>query len=146
MSDKRSIINIDFSPIASVIMLAMVAIGFGIYFLVRGLASNAPAALVSLGVLLTLGLVGLGSLVTLAILWVGSKFVRGREAREQARFVENAKENLAILLATTKVQGTQNTMLLRQARDTQKMITSGNGDTVDADFLQIDDDVFAELE
>ncbi|MEE9365474.1 MAG: hypothetical protein V3W44_02210 [Dehalococcoidales bacterium] len=146
MSERKSIINIDMSPIASVIMLVLVAIGFAVYFLIRGLMNEAPVAYAIAGGLATLTLFLLGTVWLLAVQSVGRRHERGREQATQETFILNTKENLAIMQATAKVQGTQNQTLLRQARDTTKMLPGNDDVVVEADFLQIDDDIFAELE
>ena len=45
--------------------------------------------------------------------------------REQRQFIDNAKENLAIMEAMQRVQNQQNSMLIRQAKEAQ----SGRGST-----------------
>lgn len=145
MSERKSIINISMEPIASVAMLLVIAAGVGVYFLVIGLGNDDPSAYLILGGLATITLGALGSLTTLAVLWIGNKFVRSREETERQRSVDNSKENMDIVISTQRAQNLQNQMLLRQARDTTKMLP-GSDDVVEADFLQIDDDIFAELD
>lgn len=146
MSERKSIININLEALGGVAMLLVIGAGVGMYFLVVGLGDGAPAAYLALGGLAVIILAGLGSIATLFVLWLGSKFVRGREEMEQRRFVDNSKENMDIVISTQRAQNLQNQMLLRQARDTAKLLPSGNGDAVDADFLRIDDSVFDELD
>lgn len=144
MSDKRSIINISTEPLAAVIMLVLVAVGAGVFFLVRGLMNESPAAFAIGGGLATLALFLLGTVWLLAVQAIGRKHERNREQAAQENFVLNAKENLAIMQATAKVQGTQNQMLLRQARDTTKML-SAPVDEVDGE-LSFDESVFADMD
>lgn len=144
MSDKGSIINISMEPLAAVIMLVLVAVGAGVFFLVRGLMNESPAAFAIGGGLATLAFFLLGTVWLLAVQAIGRKHERGREQATQETFILNAKENLAIMQATAKVQGTQNQMLLRQARDTTKML-SAPADEVDGE-LSFDESVFADMD
>lgn len=97
------------------------------------------AAGVVLGAVVAATLIGLGVILSLVASWAAAK-------REQAHFAANAKENLAIMAAMQRVQNAQNAMLLKQAREAQKMLPQPDGDVLDVDALVFSDDVFAELE
>jgi hypothetical protein len=126
------------------IIVAVVTLA-GLGLLGVGLTQREPAAYVVLGGLVTVLVMALGGLGVVFVMWVGYRFEAGREARGQKRFTENAKENLAIMAATQRVQSAQNQMLLRQAQQTTRLLPPP-GDTIDVDALLVDDQVFNELE
>lgn len=142
---KRPIINIDLRFVESLGILVFIALGAGAFFLVRGVQSETPAALMTLGALIALGLIALGGAGVLVVLWFAHRWGDRQARREQEDFSLNAKENLALMQATARVQATQNNMLLRQAREVQKALPAP-GDSLDLDALVYDDAVFSELE
>jgi hypothetical protein len=144
MSDKRSIINVNLEPVASVIMVAVLAIGFGAFFLVRGLADESPAAFAIVGGMATLALFLLGTIWLLVVQGIGRKHERNREAATQESFILNAKENLLIMQQTARAQGIQNATLLKQQAAQQRLLPPG-GNTTDGE-LSFDESVFADME
>ena len=68
-----------------------------------------------LAVLVAIVLILLGVGITLAVLNMHYR-------REQARFAQNMQENLAIMSTMQRVQNQQNAMLLKQARETNKVL------------------------
>jgi hypothetical protein len=130
-------------PLMTLSTLAiMLALG-GLFFLARGLAERSSTAYLVLGGLVTLGILVVGVALTVGIIsfayWMQSR----SEATEQARFIANTKENLALMQMTAKTQATQNDMLLRQAREAQRQLPAPGGD---APSIIYDEGIFDELE
>jgi hypothetical protein len=87
----------------------------------------------------------LGAVILILVGWGFSTLTNAINARrEQQNFMANVRENLAIMNAMQRVQNQQNAMLLKQAKETQKALPSG--DVWDVDALAMDDSVFEELE
>lgn len=119
---------------ATVVLLLVMMVGL-VWLTDRG---NTAAA-VLLGVIGGAILISLGVLITLAANWAAAK-------REQASFVANARENLAMMQQMQKAQNLQNAMLLKQARETQRMLPGSVEEPTDIDALVFEDGVFEELE
>lgn len=65
----------------------------------------------------------MASVVLILVGWGFSTLTSAIHARrEQQHFMNNARENLAIMQAMQKVQNEQNAMLIKQAKETQKML------------------------
>jgi Flp pilus assembly protein TadB len=132
-------------PLMTFSTLAVVLTLGGLFFLARGLAERSSTAYLVLGGLVTLGILVIGVILTVGIISF-AYWMQGRsEAKEQARFIANTKENLALMQMTAKAQAAQNNMLLRQAREAQKQLPAP-GDTVDMPHIEFDDAIFDELE
>jgi len=144
--EKRPIINVDLHPLVMFVTFVVMSIGTGVFFLVRGIQAGDNTAYLILGALVALGLSGIGGAWVLAVLGLGHRWADQRNRQEQERFGENARENLAIMGAVQKVQSGQNAMLLKQAREAQRMLPSGGSDVIDVDALIIEDEMFADLE
>jgi uncharacterized membrane protein YgaE (UPF0421/DUF939 family) len=90
----------------------------------------------------------LASLVTVLLIMIGvgiAILVQYTTARrDRMSFDANMKENLAMMNAVQQVQNQQNAMLLKQAKENQKLLPPGQ--VFDVDALSIEDDVFNELE
>jgi hypothetical protein len=125
-------------------LVAVLALG-GLVFLGVGVSRGDPIALVVLGgvIVLGVGLIFVG--LTIGIIAFANWTQARIEAREQAQFIANAKQELAFMQATSRVQATQNSMLLKQAREAQRQLPAP-GDTVDAPSIEFDEAIFDELE
>lgn len=145
MNEKRPIIKVNLEPLGIVMSFMILGIILGLFALAQGIGARAASAYLILGAIVAIVLIGLGVTITLAIIAFANRITERREMREQARFVDNAKENLAIMQMTARTQSTQNAMLLRQAREAQRQISAPEG-TDDIDALVFDDAVFDELE
>jgi magnesium-transporting ATPase (P-type) len=145
MDEKRPILKVNLEPMGIVMSFVIVAIIGGIFFLAQGISARSATAYLILGAIVAIVLIGLGVTITLVIVAFANRITERREMREQARFVDNAKENLAIMQMTAKTQATQNAMLLRQAREAQRQLPAPEG-TEDIDALVFDDAVFDELD
>jgi uncharacterized protein YneF (UPF0154 family) len=145
MNEKRPIIKVDLEPLGIVLSFVILGIIMGLFFLARGIGERSATAYLILGGLVTLGILSVGVGLTIGIIWFANRITERRELREQARFVDNAKENLAIMQMTARTQSTQNAMLLRQAREAQRQIGAPEGNE-DIDALVFDDAVFDELD
>jgi TolA-binding protein len=72
-------------------------------------------------------LAAMASVVLILIGWGFSTLTSAIHARrEQQHFMNNMRENLAIMETMQKVQNQQNVMLMRQAKETQKALSGGN--------------------
>jgi uncharacterized protein YneF (UPF0154 family) len=145
MNEKRPIVKVDLEPLGIVLSFVIVGIILGLFFLARGISERSATAYLILGGLVTLAILSVGVGLTIGIIWFANRITERRELREQARFVDNAKENLAIMQMTARTQSTQNAMLLRQAREAQRQIPAPEGNE-DIDALVFDDAVFDELD
>ena len=92
-------------------------------------------AIVALAVLVTVLLVATGAIIALAT-------QRQANAKAQADFVANARENMAIMAALQKTQNLQNQSLLSQLGQVRRLPETTNG----ASSLTIDSDIFSQLE
>jgi uncharacterized protein YneF (UPF0154 family) len=145
MNEKRPIVKVDLEPLGIVLSFVILGIILGLFFLARGISERSATAYLILGGLVTLAILSVGVGLTIGIIWFANRITERRELREQARFVDNAKENLAIMQMTARTQSTQNAMLLRQAREAQRQIPAPEG-SEDIDALVFDDAVFDELD
>jgi len=123
-------------------LAAVLALG-GLIFLARGLAERSSTAYLVLGGLVTLGILVIGVALTVGIISF-AYWMQGRsEAKEQARFIANTRENLALMQMTAKTQATQNNMLLKQAREAQRQLPAPAEGVPSIEF---DEAIFDELE
>ena len=129
------------SWIGFLVILALLISG---YFLVAGLMDGMSVAYVVLGGLVFLLVAGMGGLFVLVVQWMGEAREARRDRREQERFRDNTKENLAILQMTARAQGTQNVMLLRQAREMQRSLPAPADVARDA-MIEFDPALFDEM-
>jgi hypothetical protein len=89
----------------------------------------------------------LASVLLILVGWGFSTLTNAMNARtEQRHFMNNVRENLAIMGAMQKVQNQQNTMLLKQAKEQQRQLPVPEGDVIDMDSLTWDEDVFSDLD
>lgn len=139
------LINIDFGWLETLILLSASGIGGLLILLVVGLNKGKPVAFAVVGGLVTLGLILLGGGLVLLIMWFAYLMERGREKREQERWIDNSKENMALMHMTAKAQAQQNQMLLRQGRELARALPSPD-DALDVDALVFDNAIFDELE
>ena len=147
MSDKQPMnLHINMSFMESIAVFFLTLLVGGLVLLVVGLANDNRMAYAITGAIVAVALMVVGGLIVIGVLTFAYKTERGRERREQDRFEDNARENLAIMAAMQKVQNQQNTQLLKQARETQRILPEPRGDVVDIDALLVEEDVFAELE
>jgi uncharacterized membrane protein YhiD involved in acid resistance len=87
----------------------------------------------------------LASIILILVGWGFSTLTNAINARrEQQHFMNNVRENLAIMNAMQRVQNQQNTMLLKQAKEATKALPSGSAWDIDA--LVMDESIFEELE
>jgi hypothetical protein len=133
-----------FSAVTSLVTLAIVGVGAGIFFLARGLSERSATAYMVLGATVAIVLIGLGVTITLVIVAFANRITERQELREQQRFRDNVKENLAVMQMTARTQAAQNAMLLKQAREAQRQLPAPENEDIDA--LVFDDAVFDELE
>lgn len=145
MDEKRPIVKVNLEPLGIVMSFVIVGIIGGIFFLAQGISARSATAYLILGALVAIVLIGLGVTITLAIVAFANRITERQELREQQRFRDNVKENLAVMQMTARTQATQNAMLLKQARDAQRQLPAPEG-TEDIDALVFDDAVFDELE
>jgi Na+/melibiose symporter-like transporter len=110
MGNQQSLVNFKFVLSILGIMLSLA----GIAALVRGILDGVPVAYMVMGAIVFLVVTGMGGVSVLAVEWIGEAREARREAREQARFRDNAKENMAIMALTARAQSAQNAMLMRQ--------------------------------
>jgi hypothetical protein len=94
------------------------------------------ASIAILAVLAAVVLILLGVGIAVLFQWMAAR-------REETAFIQNAKENMAIMASMQRVQNAQNVGLLRQAREMQRALPAPEGETIDG--LEYDDAVFAEL-
>lgn len=147
MSERKSIININLEAFGAVAMMALVAVGAGVFFLVRGLMNESPAAFAIGGGLATLALFLLGTVWLLTVQAIGRKHERNREQAAQENFVLNAKENLAIMQATARAQGVQNATLLKQQTAQQRLLPAAGGESLDIEaYIGLNDSVLNDLD
>lgn len=132
----------DIGAVAMLLLLGLATVG---YFLWRGLEQGDTLAIVIVTALVVIFLLALGGAGVLFVLSRAHRYEERREMAEQARWRENAQENLAIMAGMQKVQSTQNAMLLKQAREQQRMLPTPDGDVVDVGF-QFDEALFDEME
>lgn len=114
-------------------LVTLLGIG-GLVYLIISARDGDVVSIATLAVLVSVALILLGVGISLVVLTMHYR-------REQARFAQNAKENLDIMQAMQRVQNLQNTQLLKQARQ-----LPAPGDILDLDALQFDDAVFSELD
>ena len=115
-----------------ILVVALIAtIGVLIWFATGG---SVIAGFV-LGILTAAVMIFAGSGISLIQTYIASK-------REQENFQANAKENLNIMLAMQKIQNSQNTQLLRQARELPLLGQNGTPPTPSFDFAE---NIFDEL-
>ena len=152
MSERR-VFNVDLEPLTMAMLLILAGMVAGSYFLARGLQDRSPGAFLVLGGLLPLGLGLLFVVLTLTILWFAHWMSERRDRIEAERFRMNVVENQGVLEAGFKAQGqaiktqaAMNAMLLRQARETQRMLPSPEGDAMDAPHISFDEAIFSELD
>lgn len=134
---------------AAMIMAVLFLTGGILAFLVsRG---SIEALIVSV-VLIVLFLLGLGGAAVMAIVLFANRINEQRELREQARFQDNVRENLAIMAATARVQSAQTQAqnsqtagMLKQIREYRRQLPAP-GEDGNIDALVFDDAVFDELE
>ncbi len=143
--ENRTVLRVFVEVLTNAITWGILAAVAGIFFLARGIHEHSAVAYVVLGGAIFMIVAGLGAVFVLVVQAIGDRRVEARERREQERFRDNARENLAIMQMTARVQSEQNRMLLHQARETARMLPD-NDDVIDVDALVADDDVFAELE
>lgn len=145
MDEKRPIVKVNLEPLGIVLSFVILGIILGLFALVQGIGQRSATAYLILGGLVTLSILSVGVGLTIGIIWFANRITERREMREQQRFRDNTKENLAVMQMTARTQATQNAMLLRQARETQRQISAPEG-TEDIDALVFDDAVFDELD
>jgi hypothetical protein len=117
----------------SLIWLAILA---GLVYLAA--AQGSIVAAVILAILATVLLVGLGAGITLAT-------QRMANEKSQADFVNNAKENLAIMASLQRVQNSQNQTLMQQLKQAARLPEPPPGFDPGGALL-IEEGVFDELE
>ncbi|MEM7031586.1 MAG: hypothetical protein AAF629_18645 [Chloroflexota bacterium] len=108
-------------------LMAFASISWLIYLATEGNLT----AIIILSVLTSILLIGLGVAITLMASYISTQ-------REQSSFLQNAKENLAILNQIQSVQNAQNSQLLKQVKQLP--------DPRQENALIIDDAIFNELE
>jgi thiol:disulfide interchange protein len=133
------------SSLGQTAILVVLGISVGIFFLIRGLADRSVTAYMILGGMITLAIGLLFVALTIGILFFAHWIQSRQEAREQQRFLANAKEDLAIMAMMQKVQNQQNALLLKQSRDLTRQLPAPNGNESDGGFT-FDDAIFDELE
>ena len=141
MNKLRALFDVIFN--AMTIGLAILA-GLGM-LLARGISERSPVAYVVLGGIVFMVMAGMGAVFVLFVQWISDRRAERTARIEQDRFQANAKENLALMQATARVQATQNSMLLRQAREAQRALPAPDGDIIDIDALVADDSIFDDL-
>jgi len=141
--DGKSENHFHLGDISIVTLLGLVLLLAGGYALYAGVAAGNTLAIVAVTALVVLVLLGTGAGGVLFVLNSAGKAEEKRARREQEVFVLNAQENMAIMHATAKTQATQNTMLLRQARENQRALPAPEV-TADLGF-QFDEANFLEL-
>lgn len=142
------------SEILSSVLLWAILITTAIaYLLWRGISERSAVAYIALGGILILATTGIGAAAVLIVQAIGERREEARERREQQRFRDNARENLAYLEAQSRlqrgigqVQLVQSKSLLAENRDLRRLLPPANGEVQDIDGLAFDDDVFDELE
>jgi hypothetical protein len=132
-----------------IIVLVVIVMVLGGFFVGRGLYRGDTLAIITITALVVLTLVGLGVGMTLLVLNHAYKHEERRAKaiaeQEQARFVDNARENIALMAGMQRVQNQQNAMLLKQARESTRLLPSPNGGNVDAGFT-FDDALFDDMD
>ena len=120
--DPRNENHLHLGDIGIYALLALAGVAIAGYFLVAGVAAGELVAVVAATVVVVLGLLATGAGGVLVVLNCAGKAEEKRARRDQEVFVLNAQENLAIMHATAKTQATQNSMLLKQAREAQRAL------------------------
>lgn len=89
----------------------------------------------------------MASVLLILVGWGFSTLTNAMNARqEQRHFMNNVRENMAIMGAMQKVQNQQNSLLLKQAREAQRQLPAPEGDVIDMDSLTWDEEVFSNLD
>jgi uncharacterized membrane protein YeiB len=106
----------------------------GLTALTLAAVAGSLLAAVILAVLVTVLLVGIGAGIALAVQRLANE-------KSQADFVNNAKENLAIMSSLQSVQNRQNQTIMQQLGQAARLPSPANG----VDNFLIDDGIFSEL-
>jgi membrane protein implicated in regulation of membrane protease activity len=140
------------SFMGNAIVIVLVILGAGGYFLWRGIENKSMVAAAIAG---ALGVMVIGVFfwtLLLGALWLAHTMQARQAEQERQRDLDNTKENLAIMALTAKAQGAQTQVqnaqtagLLRQVREYQRQLPAP-GEQENIDALVFDDAVFDELE
>ena len=120
--DPRNENHLHLGDISIVACLALAGVGVAGFFLISGVAAGDLVAVVLATVLAVLGLLATGAGAVLFVMGRVVKAESDRSVLEQSRWQDNTAENLQIMGAMQTVQNRQNSMLLKQARESQRAL------------------------
>lgn len=106
-------------------------------FLLFAAVQGSLIAATILGIILAIVLICIGVVITLAVLKTAND-------RNQQSFIDNAKENLAIMGGMQRVQNQQNKTIMDQLKGAAQLSLPEPSEQVD--ILEYDDIVFEELD
>jgi hypothetical protein len=132
--------------LTSAVIWGVLALTAGAYFLYRGLSHGDTTAYAVLGGLLTLALAGIGGGAVLGVLWAGYRFEAGRDRREQARFRDNTRENLALMTAQANAQTAQARMLSSHQAALTRALPDPRAGAIEGDFVRFDPALLAGID
>jgi uncharacterized membrane protein len=117
-------------------LIALFWLGFLAWLVISASQGNTESIAI-LAVLAAVVLILLGVGIAVLVIYALAR-------REEARFIQNTRENLAMMTAMQRIQNQQNALLLKQAREAHWLLPAG--EVPDSDALAMDESVFDELE